>query len=205
VSDHPPIDRIVDRALGRGDPSREIADHLAGCAACREIEAWATALAAAVAQGPPMTVPEELVERALAIPSEARPRARPRREWSIARLIEDAFARPVLAGVRGAAVGRRSLYEVPGGHVDLEIAREPDDGERVRITAQVLFDEGGAPADLVAILSSDRATVSRAVGDETGTFVFRRIPPGDYRMEIVSPSAGRGVRIGSLSVEIEAP
>jgi hypothetical protein len=205
VSDHPSIDRIVDRALGRGDPAGEIADHLASCAACREIEAWATALAAAVAQGPPTTVPEELVERALAIPSEAPARARPRRRWSIARLIEDAFARPVLAGVRGASVGRRSLYEVPGGHVDLEIAREPDDGERLRITAQVLFDEGGAPADLVAILSSDRAAVSRAAGDETGTFVFRRIPPGDYRMEIVSPSAGRGVRIGCLPVEIEAP
>ena len=204
MNDHPAIERIVDRALGRGDLSGEIAGHLAGCAGCREIEAWSAALAAAVAEGPPLTTPDELVERALAIPAEAVRRARPRRQWSIARLIEDAFARPVLAGVRGAAVGRRSLYEVPGGHIDLEIAPDSEDRERVRITAQVLFDDGGPPTDLMAILRGDRTPVFRAVGDETGTFVFRRIPPGDYRMEIVSPSAGRGVRIGSVPVEIEA-
>jgi hypothetical protein len=205
VNDHPTIERIVDRALGRGDSSAEIATHLSGCAACREIEEWAVALAAAVSQGAPTTAPEGLVERALTIPSEAPRRARARREWSIARLVEGAFARPLLAGVRGAGTGRRALYEVPGGHIDLEIAPDPEDGERVRVTAQVLFDEGGAPADLMAILSRERAPVSRALGDETGTFVFRRVSPGSYGIEIVSPSAGRALRIGDVSVEIEAP
>jgi hypothetical protein len=205
VNDHPAIERIVDRALGRGDPSGEIAAHVSGCAACREIEAWAAALAAAVAEGPLAAAPEALVERALAIPSDAPRRSERRREWSIARLVEDAFARPRLAGVRGAAIGRRMLYEVPGGHVDVELAPDPEDGERVRITAQVLFDEGGAPDDLVAILLRDGEPVSRAAGDETGTFVLRRIPPGDYRIEILFPATGRAVRIASVPVETGSP
>ena len=86
-----------------------------------------------------------MVERALAIPSTHPRPALPRKAWSIARLIEHAFGQPRLAGVRGSATGRRFLYAIAGGHVDLEIAPDPDDGERFRITGQVLLDEDGAP------------------------------------------------------------
>lgn len=201
MNDHPAIERIVDRALGRGDLSPEIAAHVSGCAACREIETWAAALAAAVSDGPLAAAPEALVDRARAIPSDFPRPAQRRREWSIAQLVEDAFARPRLVGVRGASIGRRMLYAVPGGHVDVELAPDPEDGERVRITAQVLFDEGGAPADLLAILLRDEEPVSRAGGDETGTFVFRRIPLGDYRIEILFPTTGHAIRITSVAVE----
>jgi hypothetical protein len=201
VSDHPPLERIVDRVLGASADSDDVRTHLAQCARCREAEAWAQELLAAVTQGPPLTAPESLVDRAILITTAA-PRPQSGRGWSLARLLEDAFARPLLAGVRGAATARRMLYEVPGGHVDLEIAADPEDAERVRITAQLLLDEAvDPPRDLIALLWSGNQLVSRAVGDESGTFALRSVDPGDYRMELLSPASGRAIRIVSVVVE----
>ena len=205
MSDHPALDRIVEWALGRDDPSSGIDSHLEACAACREARIWAEALAAAIATGPPGAAPEAVVERALAIPSE-HPRSAMRRVgWSVARLVEHAFGRPQLAGVRGSATGRRCLYAIDGGHVDLEIATDPDDGERFRITGQVLLDEHGAPDDLIAVLSSEEAPLSGATGDESGTCVFRGVAPGQYRIAVISPSSGLGVGIGDVPVETGEP
>lgn len=201
MSDHPPLERIVGRVLGASPDSDEDRAHLAQCARCRRAEAWAQALLAAVTQGPPLTAPEPLVDRAILIPTvEQRPRSRP--GWSLARLLEDAFARPLLAGVRGTAIASRMLFEVPGGHVDLEIGADPEDAERVRITAQLLLDEAvDPPRDLIGLLWSENALVSRAVGDESGTFVLRGVDSGDYRMEILSLASGRAIRIASFVVE----
>lgn len=205
MSEHPALERIVDWALGGAGSSGEVGSHLETCEACRKARAWAEALAEAVATGPPEAAPEAMVERALAIPSEHPRPGMPRPGWSIARLVEHAFGRPQLAGVRGSATGRRFLYAIDVGHVDLEIATDPDDGERFRITGQVLFDEGGAPGDLIAVLSSPGAPLSSAIGDEGGTFAFRGVAPGDYRIEILSPSAEIGVRIGDVAVETGTP
>jgi hypothetical protein len=166
---------------------------------------WARALAGAVSESPPAAAPEALVERALAIPAvHPRPAAR-RTGWSIARLVEDAFRRPQLAGIRGSATARRLLYTIDGGHVDLEIAPDPDDAEKFRITAQVLLDEGGAPDDLVAVLSRAGTPLLGASGDAGGTFVFHAVAPGEYRIELISPSAQLGVRIGGVSIETGEP
>ncbi|HJU87134.1 MAG TPA: hypothetical protein VJ788_07195, partial [Gemmatimonadota bacterium] len=200
MSEHPALERIVEWALGRG-ASGEIGPHLESCEACRGARAWAEALAAAIAAGRPGAAPEAVVERALGIPFEHPRPATRAASWSIARLVERAFDRPQLAGVRGRATGRRFLYAIDGGHVDLEIAPDVDDGERFRITAQVLFDEEGAPDDLIAILSGEGRPLSSASGDESGTFAFYAVAPGEYRIELIAPSAQRGARIGGVAVE----
>jgi hypothetical protein len=200
MSEHPALERIVEWSLGRSGSSAEIESHLVACEACRDSRAWAEALAAAVAAGPPAPAPEELVSRAIAIPS-GNPRPATRRRWSIARLVEHAFGFPQLAGVRGSSSGRRFLYTIDGGHVDLEIAPDPDDGEAFRITAQVLLDEEGAPGDLIAVLSGEGTPFSSASGDATGMLAFHAVAPGAYRIELISPSAELGVRIGGIAVE----
>ena len=205
MSEHPALEGIVEWALREGGARGEVAAHLETCETCREARLWAEALAAAIADGPPAPAPEALVERALAIPSEhPRPAARSA-GWSIARLVGDAFRRPQLAGVRGSATGRRFLYEIAGGHVDLEIAPDPDDAERFRITAQVLLDETGAPDDLIAVLSGEERPLSSAIGDESGAFAFHGVSPGEYRIDLIAPSAALGVRIGEVAVEAGEP
>ena len=74
-------------------------------------------------------------------------------------------------------------------------------GERYRITGQLLFADEGPPPDALAILWRDSALAARASGDETVTFVIEHVAPGEYRLEILSPSAGRAIRIASLSME----
>ena len=140
-----------------------------------------------------------MIERAVSIAFDEPRRRAGRERWSIARLVEDAFARPILAGVRGSATPGGMLYELPDGHVDLEA--DPEDGERCRITGQVLLADVGPPADALAILWQDDALAARASGDETGTFVLGEVQPGEYRLEILSPSAGRAIRIANLRVE----
>ena len=201
MSDHPALEEILDRVLGRGDYTGGIAEHMIACASCRRAKAWATALVRAAEGGPPVVAPETLIERAISIPSEEPRRRAERVRWSIARLIEGAFARPLLAGVRGSATARRMLYELEDGHVDLEIGPDPDDGERFRITAQVLPTGADLSGEVLAILWRGDALVARASGDETGTFVLGELEPGEYRLEILSPSTGRAIRIASLVVE----
>ena len=201
MSDHPALEEILDRVLGRGDYTGGIAEHMIACASCRRAKAWATALVRAAEGGPPVVAPETLIERAISIPSEEPRRRAERVRWSIARLIEGAFARPLLAGVRGSATARRMLYELEDGHVDLEIGPDPDDGERFRITAQVLPTGADLSGEVLAILWRGDALVARASGDETGTFVLGEVEPGEYRLEILSPSTGRAIRIASLAVE----
>ncbi|HET7693444.1 MAG TPA: hypothetical protein VFM44_10185 [Gemmatimonadota bacterium] len=200
MSEHPSLERILDHALGRSGASRELEAHMAGCTRCRDARAWATELATAVAEGPPLSAPDGLVDRAISIAREE-PRRQAERRWSIARLVEGAFSRPLLAGVRGGATARRMLYEIPGGHVDLEIGPDADDGERWRILAQVMFDDGESAADLAAILWDGRVPVARAAGDETGSFVFGGVPPGEYRLDILSLSSGRAILVGGVRME----
>ena len=202
MSEHPTLDQIVDRVLGRaGDADDELSAHLAGCASCREAEAWAAALVSAAADGPTPAAPDAWIEKAVEIPA-LDPRPRPvARRWSIARLVEDAFARPLLAGVRGAATSRRLLYDVDGGHVDLEVASDPEDAERFRITGQVLLEAGDPPGDLAVILWRGTGRAARGEGDDTGVFVLPGVPAGEYRLEILSLAAGAAIRIGGVTVK----
>ncbi|HET6341549.1 MAG TPA: hypothetical protein VFG78_05145 [Gemmatimonadota bacterium] len=199
MSEHVSLDRIIDRVFGR-DLDEDLVDHLATCDRCGDAERWARDLREAVAEGPPPEAPEELLERARAIPAEE-PRPRTKRGWSIARLIEGAFSTPALAGVRGSATGQRLLYEVPGGHLDLEITRAPDDGEALCLTGQLLLDHAPPPSDILAILWRNRTLHARASGDPTGVFVLAPVPPGEYWLDLLSMSTGNAVRVGELRVE----
>lgn len=206
MTDHPSLDRILDRLLdptGAGGQARDLAAHLASCEQCREADRWARQLVLAVAEGPPVAAPEALIDRALGIP-EAEPRVRPATaRWSIAWLVQDAFARPALAGVRGGATTRRMLYELDGGHVDIEIAPSPEDGESVRLTGQLLLDDAPPPEDVVALLWRDRSVVARASGDATGMFLLPSVPAGTYQLDLLSLASGRAVRVGSMKVETD--
>lgn len=200
MSEHVSLDRIIARVFDR--TLDDLSSHLATCDRCQAAERWARDLRKAVAGGPPPEVPEALVERARAIPAEE-PRHRPERNrgWSIARLVEGAFSSPALAGVRGGATAQRLLFEIPDGHLDLEIARDPDDGEALRLTGQLLLDQAPPPSDILAILWRNRTLLARASGDTTGLFVLARVPPGEYRLDVLSLSTGRAVRLGEIRVE----
>lgn len=201
MSQHISLDRIIDRIV---DPdrhdARELSDHLASCDRCRDAERWARELVEAVAGGRPPEAPETVVQRALAIPSEE-PRPRAKRRWSIARLVEGAFSRPALAGVRGVQAGQRFLYEIPGGHLDLEVAPSPEDGEALRLTGQLLLDKAPPLGDILAALWRDRVLIARATGDATGLFVLAPVPPGVYRLDLLSLTSGAAVRVGEITLE----
>jgi hypothetical protein len=201
MSEHIPLDRIMDRLV---DPARhdtrEIADHLATCDRCRDAERWAGELLETVTGERPLAAPEELVQRALGIPAES-PRPAKRREWSLARLVEGAFSRPALAGVRGGAPGQRLLYQIPGGHLDIEIAPTADDGEALRVTGQLLLDDAPPPGDILAALWRGRTMVARATGDPTGLFVLTPVQPGAYRLDLLSLTTGGAVRVGQITLE----
>ena len=113
MSDHPALEQILDRVLGRGlyRRDRRASDRL------RELPAG-LGLGRGARQrdggGPPVVAPETVIER-VSIPFDEPRRHTGRERWSIARLVEDAFARPILAGVRGSASARRMLYELPDG------------------------------------------------------------------------------------------
>lgn len=228
MNDHPSLGRILDRVLDQApverDTAREDADgggsqragpgggewndlrtHLAGCEPCQETERWARKLVEAIAHGPHREAPKSLVDRALGIPGEEPRAVLEAGGWSLARLVEDAFARPALAGVRGAAAGRRMLFELEGGHVDVEIGPSADDGEQLKLRGQVIFEDRRPPDDLLALLWSERRTIARATGDAAGGFVFSRVPPGLYRLDLLSLSAQRAVRIAEITVEVEEP
>lgn len=215
--DHPTLDRILDHVLARrqtaeADAAPDAATdadaldtHFEACEPCRDAESWLRKLMDAVVLGPSPRAPESLIESAIAIFREE-PRAQPEAGgWSLAILARDAFAQPALAGVRGAATGRRLLYQIEGGHLDLEISPAPDDGEHLRLTGQVIFDDRPPMEDLLAILWRDRRAIARAAGDAAGVFVFPRVPPGVYRLDILSLSVHRALRIAELTVEMEEP
>jgi hypothetical protein len=212
MNDHPTLARILDRVLdparaeGDGGEERdELTVHLAACEDCREAERWARKLLEAIGEGPPRAAPEWLIDRALEIPDEE-PRPQPEAGgWSLAVLARDAFARSALAGVRGAATGRRMLYEIAGGHVDLEIAPSREDGEHLRLRGQVIIDDRPPPDDLLVLLWSGRRVIARASGDAAGAFVFSHVAPGVYGLDLLSLTAQRAIRIAELTVEVEEP
>lgn len=206
MKDHPTLDRILDHLLGSAPAETDgLSVHIEACRECSDAERWVSKLVDAVAEGLSPGAPETLIERALAIFREE-PRARPEaRGWSLAMLVKDAFTQPALAGVRGAATGRRMLFEIAGGHVDLEISPSPEDGEHLKLTGQVIFDDQPPPEDLLALLWTERRAIARTSGDAAGVFVFSRVPPGVYRLDLLSLSVHRAIRVAEFTLEMEEP
>ena len=193
---HTTLDRLVEIALGAAAAEAEAA-HLAACERCRRARSWAEELV--LAGGRRLDEPPaEAMERAAAIGRDPVARAPRRARLSIARLVTDLFARPAPAGVRGGAgASRRLLYESEGAELDLEIAPAAADAERCRLTGQLL-DPGAV--DALAILWRAGVVAAHAAGDESGAFVFPRVEPGTYRLEVWLPADARVVRVEDLEV-----
>ena len=178
-----------------------VREHTAGCSSCRDSLEWIERIIQAIDQAPLEAPSEKAVSQVIDLAREAPVAVREERRWSLARLLGDALDQPALAGVRGGAEqARRLLFETDDGHLDLEITPSEIETGKCRVMGQLL-QVGQQPArDLLAILWRSGNVVSRAIGDDVGTFVFEAVPPGDYKLDMWDPSSGQGVRIEHLTV-----
>jgi len=199
----PPLDEILDRLRTPGRSEEATERHVAGCARCREAEAWLAVVLDATADGPLEEPPEAVIRRAISIPDEHARTSRSR-GWSLARLVLDTLAGPLPAGVRGTTTGpRRLLYESDEGDLDVEISASPADPSACRVTATVLAEEAPGEGTVDAILWEGDRRMARATADETGWIVLDEVPPGRYRLEILSTEVNRAIRVDSLDVSLE--
>lgn len=199
MTEHLDLGRLVDLAREPGGAGEAEREHLADCEACAEARRWAEAVARAVAIEPLEPPPPGVLERALAIPRESPPPVRRRApRWSLARLLPGLS--PAAAGVRGRVAPTRRLYESEAGRLDVEVAEDPEDAERWRVTGRLDPAEGPPPDDALAVLWDEAAVAAHAAADEIGFFVLPRVSPGRYRLEVWSSAADAAVRIEPFDV-----
>lgn len=198
----PNVADIVDALRGAlAEPrSDAVLAHVKECPACASTRAWVEGILDAVRPGPLEEPPAAVVERAIDIVPQRRPGAvraiRSRDGWSLAQLVHDTFATPLAYGIRSrAASGRRLLYRAGDADLDLEVSRGEAPAGGLRLTGQVLMPGIPPPSGLTAALWSNDSPVAHADADALGIFVFDRIPPGLYRLEVCLPAEGRGIRI----------
>lgn len=201
---HPSLGRIFEGVRRNAVIADEIAPHLASCADCRESAAWVESLLAATAFGPLPEPPEGVIARAVGI-ARAEPRRwerdAPRPFWSIARLLQDSSTSPALVGVRGGPASRRLLYEVGDAHLDLEVSPSIHDAGRKRLTGQLLVEDAMPPDDVLVMLWRGLTIAAEVCADEFGQFVLDEIDPGEYCLDVWSPSTDRAIRVAPLSIE----
>lgn len=198
MSDHLDPGRLVDLAREPGRIGEAERAHLEACETCAEARRWADAVLEAASAEPLGVPPAAVVERALSIPDEQpAPARREAPRWSLARWLPGLL--PAAAGVRGAASTRR-LYDSDAGRVDVEVAPDPDDAERWRVTGRLEPAGGPAPGDALAVLWDGETLEGHAAGDEIGLFVLSGVRAGRYRLEVWSPAAGAAVRIDPFEV-----
>lgn len=160
------------RGLVDHDRGAEMAAHLAGCAACRELAAWQARVATVAGRDRGFEPPAWIVERAVAIYP-------PRREspfaglphW-LATLTSGDWLVPLPAGVRGTAVARSGTFEAAG--YSIEIRAERDDRSRqTQLVGQIA---ATAPRTTVAsldiVLVDDQRVVAQTTSNEFGEFEF---------------------------------
>jgi hypothetical protein len=178
-----------------------VREHTAGCSSCRDSLEWIERIIQAIDQAPLEAPSEKAVARVLDLAKEAPVTVREERRWSLARLLGDALDQPALAGVRGGAENaRRLLFETDEGHLDLEITPSEIETGKCRVMGQLLHAGQQPTQDLLAILWRSGNVVSRAIGNDVGTFVFEAVKPGDYKLDMWDPSSGQGVRIEHLTI-----
>jgi hypothetical protein len=162
-----------------------VREHTASCSSCRDSLEWIERIIEAIDQAPLEAPSEGAVARVIDLAREAPVATRKERRWSLARLLGDALDEPALAGVRGGAEhARRLLFET----------------DTCRVVGQLLQTGQQPIGGLLAILWRSGNVVSRAIGDDVGTFVFEAVQPGDYKLDMWDPSSGQGVRIEQLTV-----
>ena len=196
------LNQLFDYVRGSADRLPAVAcDHTAGCSSCRDALGWIERVIDATAQAPLEAPSAAVLARVIDLAKEPPVTAREERRWSLARLLGDALGQPALAGVRGGTESaRRFLFETDDGHLDLEVTGSETETGKYRVMGQLLRTGRQPTPDLLAILWRSGIVVSRATGDDVGTFVFEVVQPGDYQLDMWDPSSGHGVRIEHLIV-----
>lgn len=199
------LDELFDYVREGVRAPADVREHTAGCSGCREALEWIEQVVEAIVEAPLEAPSEKAVARVVNLAREAPVAVREERRWSLARLLGDALDQPALAGVRGGAEhARRLLFETDDGHLDLEITPSEVETGKCRVMGQLLQAGQQPTRDLLAILWRSGNVVSRAIGNDVGTFVFEAVQPGDYKLDMWDPSSGQGVRIEHLTVSARA-
>lgn len=105
------------------------------------------------------------------------------------------------AGLRDAAgAGRRLLHHAGGADLDLEISECSGGEPAYRVTGQLLVPGSPPTGDLLAALWCEGVLVAQAMGNPVGIFVFKRVPPGVFRLEIWASAGERVIRVEPFMV-----
>ena len=126
------------RGIGTAGASGNIKTHLdASCLKCKTaLDTWSRVRKLATAEAA-FTPPENLV-RLVKLGFAGRAAAHEPRKWTLANLVFDSFAQPLLAGVRSGELNMwQVIYEAEGLTVDLSFGRRSK-GKRVHLVGQVL-------------------------------------------------------------------
>jgi len=135
-SEQPWVDFV--RGVGAAEVGRDIRTHLdASCPKCKTtLEAWSRVRKMATDEAV-FTPPENLV-RQVKLGFAGRAAAQQPRKWTLANLIFDSLAQPLLAGVRSGELNMwQVIYEAEGLTVDLSFGRRSK-AKRVHLVGQVL-------------------------------------------------------------------
>jgi hypothetical protein len=135
-SEQPWIDFV--RGVSAAEVSREIGTHLdASCLKCQTaLDAWSRVRKLATDEAA-FTPPENLV-RLVKLGFAGRTAAQQPRKWTLANLVFDSLAQPLLAGMRSGELNMwQIIYEAEGLTVDLSFGRRSK-AKRVHLVGQVL-------------------------------------------------------------------
>ncbi len=187
----PSFERLIDYLDNRlpEDEAAGVSAHLtASCADCAESRDWYKQVRDVAAADDTVAPPSWVLKRAIRIFDAPRehPKLAARLGQSIAALVFDSFARPVLAGVRSTETANRQLlYRAGDFSIDLQVTSSED--SRADLIGQVLK-QGDPTFESVAGLEFGIArggeTVFSAVTDEMGEFIVRGVEPGLYDLRI---------------------
>ena len=188
---HWTLARLIDLTRGVLDASerRAAEEHLAGCARCREDQAWARSLERALREGPLAEPPARLVEKAYALfPRPLRqesPGLAARLRALVATLVRDSAIEPLPAGVRaGTGVPRQLLFEA--GSVDIDLKLLPgESGRTMSLYGQVAPRDPQANASALEVRLVPEEGGNRSTKtNEFGEFVFEDLPEGGFAVAV---------------------
>ena len=77
------------------------------------------------------------------------------------------------------------------------------DAGRSRLTGQLLVTDAMPPDDVVVMLWRGLTIAAEVCADEFGQFVLDGIDPGDYRLDVWSPSTDRAIRVAPLLLDAD--
>jgi hypothetical protein len=191
------------RGLAAAKDRRWMEKHLeSGCARCRESVAFLRSISVVTQADAQWEPPADIIERALDIFPERRPRVAPLRRRLLARLMYDSFREPLPAGIRaGRGVSRQVLYRAGDFFLDLRLDYEQGAG-RASLVGQVAaripedLARTKVPSASVSVLLMDgRAVVAQAPLNRFGEFHLDYEPQPRLRLRVPLGAAQTGVEL----------